>query len=499
MRSGFFFQAEDGIRVHCVTGVQTCALPILIDNPGQFTNTASVTEDQIDPVSTNNSSLAVDVATASADVSIVKAFTTAGPYYAGETVTYTLTVHNAGPSPAGFVVVNDTPTNMTIQTLNVSGGGACASFPCSMTSPPFMVIGNTRTITVTATINGGGAFSNTATANGSDFDPNTANNTDTTGNGGSTAVVDLSITKTLNTAGPYSAGQSISYTLVALNSSPTPAANVQLTDTPTNLTITNVSGGCTSLPCTIVPPLLVGQPRTINVTAVINAAGAFDNSATVTGQDFDPNTANNTDNTGNGGTAGPNGDVDGDGVGDAVEQAAPNGGDGNGDGIPDYQQSTVASLPAATGSGYLTLQSSCPLQQVSVTTEGAQPVSDAHVHYPHGLISFRAPCSSATFSLFVYGSAATSVYRKFGPNPPGGPQQWYGIPATFSTGTVGSLHPRRVDFSLTDGGIGDDTPVDGVIVDQGGPGAPGEAVPTLSMWMLLTLMALLAFVAVKRM
>src|SRR5438034_506316 len=27
--SCFFFQAEDGIRDHCVTGVQTCALPIL--------------------------------------------------------------------------------------------------------------------------------------------------------------------------------------------------------------------------------------------------------------------------------------------------------------------------------------------------------------------------------------------------------------------------------------------------------------------------------------
>src|SRR5438034_8469258 len=26
--SYFFFQAEDGIRDHCVTGVQTCALPI---------------------------------------------------------------------------------------------------------------------------------------------------------------------------------------------------------------------------------------------------------------------------------------------------------------------------------------------------------------------------------------------------------------------------------------------------------------------------------------
>src|SRR5437588_608929 len=30
---GFFFQAEDGIRDHCVTGVQTCALPILLHAP----------------------------------------------------------------------------------------------------------------------------------------------------------------------------------------------------------------------------------------------------------------------------------------------------------------------------------------------------------------------------------------------------------------------------------------------------------------------------------
>src|SRR5438034_7194455 len=30
MSSLFFFQAEDGIRDHCVTGVQTCALPICL-------------------------------------------------------------------------------------------------------------------------------------------------------------------------------------------------------------------------------------------------------------------------------------------------------------------------------------------------------------------------------------------------------------------------------------------------------------------------------------
>src|SRR5438132_1106853 len=32
----FFFQAEDGIRDHCVTGVQTCALPIFQASTRQF-------------------------------------------------------------------------------------------------------------------------------------------------------------------------------------------------------------------------------------------------------------------------------------------------------------------------------------------------------------------------------------------------------------------------------------------------------------------------------
>src|SRR5947207_4918508 len=32
--SVFFFQAEDGIRDHCVTGVQTCALPIFSRKTG---------------------------------------------------------------------------------------------------------------------------------------------------------------------------------------------------------------------------------------------------------------------------------------------------------------------------------------------------------------------------------------------------------------------------------------------------------------------------------
>src|SRR5438034_6650977 len=42
----FFFQAEDGIRDHCVTGVQTCALPISVsyapDEPALLMNVAYI-------------------------------------------------------------------------------------------------------------------------------------------------------------------------------------------------------------------------------------------------------------------------------------------------------------------------------------------------------------------------------------------------------------------------------------------------------------------------
>src|SRR5260221_10035673 len=45
----FFFQAEDGIRDHCVTGVQTCALPICSSTPDRWPLDACISRP---PVST---------------------------------------------------------------------------------------------------------------------------------------------------------------------------------------------------------------------------------------------------------------------------------------------------------------------------------------------------------------------------------------------------------------------------------------------------------------
>src|SRR5438132_5820698 len=116
------------------------------------------------------------------------------------------------------------------------------------------------------------------------------------------ASADVSLDKTLTTSGPFTPGQSLTYTLVVANAGPSTATNIQVTDTPTNLNITNVSGGgCAALPCAIAS-LASGSNVTITVTATITAAGAFDNSATATASESDPSPSNNTDNTGNGGT-----------------------------------------------------------------------------------------------------------------------------------------------------------------------------------------------------
>src|SRR5207249_8642381 len=45
----FFFQAEDGIRDRNVTGVQTCALPILLNSSGNLLGVAAFWSERGDP------------------------------------------------------------------------------------------------------------------------------------------------------------------------------------------------------------------------------------------------------------------------------------------------------------------------------------------------------------------------------------------------------------------------------------------------------------------
>ncbi|WP_460218111.1 DUF7507 domain-containing protein [Psychroserpens sp. MEBiC05023] len=291
----------------------TITVTATIDSAGSFSNTASANGDETDPDATNNIDDGTDgnnggTATGVADVSITKTLIDSSPYETGDTVTYTLVVSNAGPDTANNVVVTDTPSNLTI--TSVSGGG-CTTFPCTIGSIASGAA-NDVTITVTATIDSAGSFSNTASANGDETDPDATNNIDdgTDGNNGGTAtgVADVSITKTLIDSSPYETGDTVTYTLVVSNAGPDTANNVVVTDTPSNLTITSVSGGgCTTFPCTI-GSIASGAANdvTITVTATIDSAGSFSNTASANGDETDPDATNNIDDGtdgNNGGTA----------------------------------------------------------------------------------------------------------------------------------------------------------------------------------------------------
>ena len=81
------------------------------------------------------------------------------------------------------------------------------------------------------------------------------------------ASADISVTKSLSSTGPFSPGQTVSYTVTVSNAGPDDATNVVVEDLPTNLTITNVSSAnCSNMPCTI-PAISAGSSETIIVEA----------------------------------------------------------------------------------------------------------------------------------------------------------------------------------------------------------------------------------------
>jgi uncharacterized repeat protein (TIGR01451 family) len=165
---------------------------------GMFDNSVTVTAAEFDSNLANNTDdTGNDGATAVVDLSVVKDLTSTGPYNVGDSVTYSITVANAGPDAASNVVVSDTMTNLTLVSLS---GGSCApaSFPCTI---PFLANGGSETLTVTATIPTSGAFDNSASVAYSGFDINPSNNIDDTGNNGITGSIEPQVVPTIGFLG----------------------------------------------------------------------------------------------------------------------------------------------------------------------------------------------------------------------------------------------------------------------------------------------------------
>jgi uncharacterized repeat protein (TIGR01451 family) len=255
----------------------------------------SVTQEAVTPVNP------------AADLAITKTLDTA-PLVAGRPATFTIGVTNNGPQtgtgvtvtdaiPAGLTGVQATPSSGT---CTVTGTVSCAL--------PDLAVGASATITVTGTVSPsftpGAALTNTATVSGSRFDPVAANNT-ATASGTSTALADVSVTKTHSPAAPV-AGQNVTYTLTTQNAGPSEARDVRLSD-PLDPETTFVSVSTPQGTCAVADGILdcalgtLAPGATVVTTVVVQiAAGAtavVQNSVAVTSSTPDPDPSNNVDTT----------------------------------------------------------------------------------------------------------------------------------------------------------------------------------------------------------
>jgi uncharacterized repeat protein (TIGR01451 family)/fimbrial isopeptide formation D2 family protein len=90
------------------------------------------------------------------NLTLAKTLDTAGPYFPGLTVTYTLTPHNDGPADAlaGWSVTDVLPTGLTFVSMTGGATYECAGNVCT-SSVPLTATSDGAPVTVTATINAG--------------------------------------------------------------------------------------------------------------------------------------------------------------------------------------------------------------------------------------------------------------------------------------------------------------------------------------------------------
>ena len=268
--------------------------------------TVSATAATLDPNAANNTATATTAVAVQADLSIT--LTDApDPVTAGNQLTYTATVTNAGPSDATAVVVSlPTPTGTSFVSGTVTGGGSCAA-GISCTISGSMAPGGSRTLTITvlvapAVLNGT-VINATATVTAGSPDPNGANNSASTTTN-VIGVADLVVGLTSSTT-QVLINVPLTFTATSSNNGPSDAQNVSITLTltpdfrysshvATGATCTTPQIGTTgAIVCTWAGATAPGVTRTLSVVAYSNNEGNTAVNASTTSATTDPVANNN--------------------------------------------------------------------------------------------------------------------------------------------------------------------------------------------------------------
>jgi uncharacterized repeat protein (TIGR01451 family)/gliding motility-associated-like protein len=269
--------------------------------PTAYANTVTITGNEPDPVSGNNSATTTPVPIPQSDVRLTKTVDNATPI-TGTNVTFTVTATDDGPSdvfgvqvtdllPAGYTYVSSTVSGATTYD-NTTGLWDIGNIPFSTSA--------TLTITATVKPNQVGNYDNTATVTHSNqADPNTGNNTAhvaTTPN-----AADLVVTKTVDNPTP-TIGSNVTFTVTLTNNGPVDATGVVVTDVPglsgTGYTYVSVTPGTFNLSGVwTVGNLASGATLTSTIVATIKPnvpQAAYENTVSVTGNEPDPTPGNNS-------------------------------------------------------------------------------------------------------------------------------------------------------------------------------------------------------------
>jgi uncharacterized repeat protein (TIGR01451 family) len=270
---------------------------------GLFTNTATVSATEVDPVPANNTaSQPTTVATADqADVAIAKV----GPTVVepGQAIVYQIAVLNRGPATALDVVIEDVlPAGLTF----VANTGACTTaYPCTIAS---LAPGASATIATSVSVDAGvvvpSTLTNTASVTASTSDPDDSNNSASVQTTVLTAgTADLAIAKS-DSPDPVVAGTTYSYVLTLGNRGPSAATDVTVSDTlPAGVTVVSVEstlGTCdvSTLTCDLgtLNPAGAAQIQIVaTAPAALPSPNPMINTATVTSVATpDPDQSNNT-------------------------------------------------------------------------------------------------------------------------------------------------------------------------------------------------------------
>jgi uncharacterized repeat protein (TIGR01451 family) len=252
--------------------------------------------------SDNTSEFSHDVATTSlpADLSITDS-DSPDPVTAGADLTYTLTVHTAGPGDASNVMVSD-PLPAGTSFVSASGGGSLSAGTVTWSLGTIAANAVDKTLSLVVHVDAAqtAGLSSTATVSSSTTDPVSDNDSDV-----ATAPVrppaspsaDLSVTSSA-APNPVAAGQEVTFQFTVSDAGPSPATGVILTQTlPQNATFVSATGGVTPVNGKLIFELGNLPSGSATVTVVVHpdpGTATLSTTATVGGDEADPNLQNNS-------------------------------------------------------------------------------------------------------------------------------------------------------------------------------------------------------------